>query len=322
MAFTARSGSFSNNIWRCDPQTATNTPEPADTQSIQPQQQAVEPTAVSAVIEGSDATATNTPEPTATNTLVPTNTTVPPTNTPIPAASNTAIPESAKRINSVTLLSDQPGVLVVTWNLPSASPGDYRLSWARVGEGFPYFKNPGNVYPTTNSYTITDLEQGARYKVRVRARYDGGGDWSEPVDAEVMAAPVAANTAVPTNTAVPPTNTPVPTNTTVPPTNTPVPVANSRDVSNVQLTSAQLGELTVSWNAPSEAPRDYRVMYARVDENYKSWKDSSGNVFPTGASITLTGLDQGVRYKLKVRARYNGGSGDWSEQYEADIAAS
>ena len=134
----------------------------------------------------------------------------------------------------------------------------------------------------------------------------------------------------PTNTPIPPTNTPVPptitpippTNTSVPPTNTPMPVVNSRDVTNVRLTSNRPGELNASWNAPSEPPHDYRVMYARIDEDYKTWTDLSGNAFPTSTSITLTGLDQGIRYKVKVRARYNGSSGDWSQQYEADLANS
>ena len=63
-------------------------------------------------------------------------------------------------------------------------------------------------------------------------------------------------------------------------------------------------------------------MYARIDEDYKTWTDLSGNEFPTSASITLSGLDQGVRYKVMVRARYNGTSGDWSRQYEADVASS
>lgn len=54
-------------------------------------------------------------------------------------------------------------------------------------------------------------------------------------------------------------------------------------------------------------------MYARVEEDYKTWTDLSGNAFPTGNSVTLTGLNEGARYKLRVRARYqSGGSGDWS----------
>ena len=42
---------------------------------------------------------------------------------------------------------------------------------------------------------------------------------------------------------------------------------------------------------------------------YKTWTDLSGNAFPINISITFTGLDQGVSYKVKVRARYQGSVG-------------
>ena len=130
------------------------------------------------------------------------------------------------------------------------------------------------------------------------------------------------NTPAPTETNTPlpiASNTPSPTatDTSVPPTNTPVQVADSRAVTNVQLASNRLGELTVAWNAPSDPPRDYRVSYAPIDENFKTWTDLSGNAFPTSASITLTGLDQGVSYKVMIRARYQGSAGPWTEQREA-----
>ena len=117
------------------------------------------------------------------------------------------------------------------------------------------------------------------------------------------------------------TSSPTATNTSVPPTNTPVQVTDSRAVTNVQLASNQPGELTVSWNAPSDPPGDYRVTYAPINENFKAWTDLSGNAFPTSTSITLTGLDLGVSYKVKVRARYSGSSGDWSASVEALIMA-
>ena len=130
------------------------------------------------------------------------------------------------------------------------------------------------------------------------------------------------NTPAPTETNTPlpiASNTPSPTatDTSVPPTNTPVQVADSRAVTNVQLASNRLGELTVAWNAPSDPPRDYRVSYAPIDENFKTWTDLSGNAFPSSASITLTGLDQGVSYKVMIRARYQGSAGPWTEQREA-----
>ena len=63
---------------------------------------------------------------------------------------------------------------------------------------------------------------GSRYKVKMRARYDGrGADWTDIMKAVVMVAPAANNTPL---TA---TNTPLPTatNTPLPTANTPVPTA-------------------------------------------------------------------------------------------------
>ena len=69
----------------------------------------------------------------------------------------------------------------------------------------------------------------------------------------------------------------------------------------------QPGELEVSWDAPAQTTRGYRLSWARVGEGFKPWTDLTGNAFPTGSSYTITGLDQSVRYKVKVRARYDEG---------------
>ena len=91
-------------------------------------------------------------------------------------------------ITNVNLASDQAGVLDVSWDAPSDTLRDYRVNWAKVGESFPSYKdNVRNAYPTSNSYAITDLDGGVRYKVKVRARFDEGGpgDWAEPVETDV-----------------------------------------------------------------------------------------------------------------------------------------
>ena len=96
---------------------------------------------------------------------------------------------------------------------------------------------------------------------------------------------------------------------------------NTKAIGAVQLESNQPGVLEVSWDAPTETPLDYRINWARVGENFPTWTDLSGNAFPTSSSYTITDLDQGVRYKVKVRARYNGSAGDWSERVEAVVAS-
>ena len=125
-----------------------------------------------------------------------------------------------------------------------------------------------------------------------------------------------------TNTAIPPSNTPVPpTNTLVPPTNTVIPqtLSDTRAIAAVRLSSTNPGELSVEWDAPGETARDYRVSWAKVGEAFRTWTDLDYNAFPTAASLTISGLEGGSRYKVKVRARYEGGAGPWTGEVEATV---
>ena len=92
-----------------------------------------------------------------------------------------------------------------------------------------------------------------------------------------------------------------------------------RAISNLQLSHNDDDDLLISWDAPELAPRDYRVMWAKSSENYKTWTDTTGNAFPTSASHTVSGLDRGHEYKVKVRARYSNGSGPWSTEVQHTI---
>ena len=99
------------------------------------------------------------------------------------------VPDAPRSIGSVTLASTVPGVVEASWDAPAEEPGDYRIAWAKVGEGFRTWTDlTVNAFPTTTSHAITDLEEGAEYKVIVRARYDGGsGDWSDQYTVTVKA---------------------------------------------------------------------------------------------------------------------------------------
>ena len=76
-------------------------------------------------------------------------------------------------IPQLSLTSDAPGELTISWSTPSETPSDYRISWAPSGEGYASWKDAntttkGNSYPTgsSTSLTFTGLAEGEIYKVR------------------------------------------------------------------------------------------------------------------------------------------------------------
>ena len=106
--------------------------------------------------------------------------------------------------------------------------------------------------------------------------------------------------------------------------------ANDREVGGVTLTSPNQGELVITWDAPGNAPDDYRVTWKKSDGKWRSYKHANtvdgGNAFPSSTSHTVTGLEEGTAYKARVRARYHnsGGkvekSGPWSSVQEVTVS--
>ena len=106
--------------------------------------------------------------------------------------------------------------------------------------------------------------------------------------------------------------------------------AQSGAVPNLQLSSANPGELTISWDAPNPAPSDYRIVWAKQDLDFPSYKAANeanrGNEYPGGTetSITLTGLAKGETFKARMRARYTSGgqnNGSWSGPWTSAATA-
>ena len=93
-------------------------------------------------------------------------------------------------------------------------------------------------------------------------------------------------------------------------------------IANLQLTSTTAGELTVSWDAASPVPTDYRIDWAKSGEDYTSWKVEDGHVYTaeTATTTTITDLSQDTEYQIRMRARYYRGEhegkswgGPWAE---------
>ena len=123
---------------------------------------------------------------------------------------------NTKAISNLSLSSTSPGELVITWDDPSDAPDDYRVTWKKSDGKWTSYKNEnttlgGNAFPTGTSHTVSDLEEGTEYSVRVRARYhDGGGNveksgpWSTTVNITVAAQPPPPPTEEPTEEPTPP----------------------------------------------------------------------------------------------------------------------
>ena len=86
------------------------------------------------------------------------------------------------------------------------------------------------------------------------------------------------------------------------------------------LSSAATGTVQVSWEEPDEEPANYRISWAKIGKSYLTWTNFTDNVFPTVPFHTITGLDAGAEYKVKVRASYDGTAGDWSGEVTVTVA--
>ena len=132
----------------------------------------------------------------------------------------------------LTLTSENPGELVISWNGPEPAPSDYRISWAPTSKGHISWQDDneadrGNAYPqgTERSHTVTGLLAGEDYKVRMRARYNAGqyadNPWSGPWEkATITLAQEPEPEPAPTPVPTPPAPTQEPVEETTPPTTT------------------------------------------------------------------------------------------------------
>ena len=231
---------------------------------------------------------------------------------------------------SIGISSEADGELSVLWSAPSQAPTDYQVNWAKAAEEYPALDGSvGVITQTATSIAIIGLDEGVEYKVRVRARYYDGsyadnpqdGSWNETSHtvsgtADTLQLQLDNDpTATPTTTA---TATPTPTDV---PTVTPTPTLLPRAVSNVVIRINENGEAVVAWAPPTEAPADYRIAWAEADQEFPSYTEDHGNAYPTEPTYTITDLTPGVRYKIILRARYNGPAGPWNEAVEFDVPA-
>ena len=89
------------------------------------------------------------------------------------------------------------GDLDITWDShpeTSKTLSDYRVTWTPDGEDFKTkVHTDWYAYPATNEVSVTGLDAGETYKVRVRARYDDNrkSGWSDVATGQAAEAPQA-----------------------------------------------------------------------------------------------------------------------------------
>ena len=226
--------------------------------------------------------------------------------------------ESNGAITGLTLTSDAPGTLTVSWEAASPTPTDYRVDWAKSDEDYKSWKvDEGHKFTaaTATTVTITDLEHDTEYRIRMRARYyrgehegkSWGGPWAtdtitvtgepaetptpEPVEEEPVQQPPRDD---------PAPEDPAPEDTT-PPAGT---------IDTITATDDNAGQLLLTWQAPAAPnadPTDYHLNWAKSAEDYPADTAEAGNAHPTGTTHTLTGLEYDIQYNIRVRVRYTDG---------------
>ena len=216
-------------------------------------------------------------------------------------------------ITGLTLTSDAPGTLTVSWDTASPTPTDYRVDWAKSTEDYkPWKVDDGHVYTaeTATATTITDLAHDTEYKIRMRARYykgeHMGKSWGGPwATATITVAGEPAET---------PTPEPVQEEESTTAAGT---------IDTLAATDDDTGQLVLTWEAPAApnaTPTDYHINWAKSTEEYPANTAEAGNAHPTTTTHTLAGLDYDTDYNVRVRARYTDGenatspwNGPWTE---------
>ena len=143
----------------------------------------------------------------------------------------------------------------------------------------------------------------------------------EPVETPTPE-PVETPTPEPAETPTPEpveTPTPEPVEEEPAPEDTTPPAESNGAITGLTLSSTP-GTLTVSWESANPTPTDYRVDWAKSDEEYTSWKVDDGHVYPaeTATRAIITDLSHNTEYKIRIRARYYTGEHEdksWGGQW-------
>ena len=170
------------------------------------------------------------------------------------------------------------GLVSLQWTDPNdATITGWQYAVKTTGGYGPWTGIPGSSAATT-SYTLTGLDNGASYTVKLRA-HNASGDGAESDEATATPVAVPAKPAGFTAT-------------------------------------AGAGEVVLSWNDPNDATITGWQYRYRTEGGYGPWTVIPGSGAAT-TSHTVTGLDNGASYTFKLRAVNASGNGAESDEATA-----
>ena len=223
--------------------------------------------------------------------------------------------ESHGAITGLTLTSDAPGTLTVSWEATSPTPTDYRVDWAKSDEDYQSWKvDDGHKYPapTATAVTITDLEHDTEYKIRMRARYyrgeHEGKSWGGPWATEtitVAGEPAETPTPEPTEEEPakeepvkrPPKDDPA--------RDDPAPEDTTPAAPSLINTAVTEGQVLLSWSNPSDdSITGYQILRGPDTDSLVVIEDDTGS---SSTSYTDTAPPAGQTHTYGVKARNSAG---------------
>ena len=219
--------------------------------------------------------------------------------------------ESHGAITGLTLTSDAPGTLAVSWESASPTPTDYRVDWAQSDEDYQSWKvDDGHVYPapTATTVTIADLEHDTEYKIRMRARYyrgeHEGKSWGGPwATATITVAGEPAETPTPEPTEEEPAKEePVkrpPKD--APARDDPAPEDTTPAAPSLINTAVTEGQVLLSWSNPSDdSITGYQILRGPDADSLVVIEDDTES---SSTSYTDTAPPAGQTHTYGVKAR-------------------
>ena len=223
--------------------------------------------------------------------------------------------ESHGAITGLTLTSDAPGTLAVSWDAASPTPTDYRIDWAESDEDYQSWKvDEGHKYPapTATTVTIADLEHDTEYKIRMRARYyrgeHEGKSWGGPwVTETITVAGEPAETPTPEPTEEEPAKEePVkrpPKD--APARDDPAPEDTTPAAPSLINTAVTEGQVLLSWSNPSDdSITGYQILRGPDTDSLVVIEDDTGS---SSTSYTDTAPPAGQTHTYGVKARNSAG---------------